>query len=104
MSFVLVFSMTATEDEARKIADQALSKKLIACATIIRGPFSLYWWKGSIEKSSEVLLLMKTEKRLLNRLMRLIKKIHSYEVPEILAIPVVSTLPAYAKWMKSSLK
>lgn len=102
--YLLVFSTFANEGQTVKIVDRALNEKLIACATIIKDTSSIYWWKGSIMKSKEVLVIMKTEKKLFNRLIRMIKRMHSYEVPEIVALPVVDALPAYLDWIKSSLE
>jgi len=104
MPLIFVLSTFANESQAIKVVDRALNEKLIACATIIKNASSIYWWKGSIVKSREALVIMKTEKRLFNRLVRLIKKMHSYEVPEIVALPVIEALPAYVEWIKSSLK
>src|SRR5882762_8714009 len=87
--------------EARRIAGKVVRKRLAACATIVLGPVqSIYRWKGKVEVAREQLLLIKTVERQLSALEAEIKRLHSYEVPEILAIPVPWVSADYLKWLK----
>jgi len=81
-----------------------LREKLIACANIVGSVNSLYWWKGKIEESREFLVLMKTRENLFEKLAQKVKELHSYEVPEVIALPLVKGLPAYLSWLNACLK
>ena len=102
MPFITVLMTTASEDEAIKIVQQLLDEKLIACANIIEGVHSIFWWHGSIKDSRETMVIMKTRSKLIGKLMRTVKTLHSYEVPEIIALPIVDGAPLYLDWVKSS--
>ena len=90
--------------EARKISSSLIKNKLVACVNIITGIVSEYWWKGKIEKSKEVLLIIKTEKAMLKRLIKNVKSVHSYTVPEIIALPIIGGNADYLKWINENLK
>ena len=86
--------------EARRIAGKVVRKRLAACATIILGPVqSVYRWKGKVENAREQLLLIKTVEKQLPALEAEIKRLHSYDVPEILALPVLWGSADYLKWL-----
>ena len=89
--------------EARRIASKVVRKRLAACATIVLGPVqSVYRWKGKVEAAREQLLLIKTVQKQLSALEAEIKHLHSYEVPEILAIPVLWGSAEYLKWLEEN--
>ncbi|HLK02905.1 MAG TPA: divalent-cation tolerance protein CutA [Candidatus Acidoferrum sp.] len=89
--------------EARRIAGQVVRKRLAACATIVLGPIqSVYRWKGKIETAREQLLLIKTIARQLPALEAEIKRLHSYDVPEFLVLPVVAGSADYLKWLSEN--
>ncbi|OQA89747.1 MAG: Divalent-cation tolerance protein CutA [Elusimicrobia bacterium ADurb.Bin231] len=88
--------------EGRKIAEEILRENLAACVTIVNGCESVYVWKGKTEKSSEVLLIIKTKMYLSKRLMIKIKQIHSYDVPEIIFVPIISGYADYLSWIDES--
>jgi periplasmic divalent cation tolerance protein len=100
--FIAVIVMCATRSEARRIADSLLAKKFVACANIMSGIESKFWWKGKIDEASETLLMMKAKKAGFKKIESEIKKIHSYEVPEIIAIPIVAGSKDYLNWIKES--
>jgi len=81
-----VIMTTSTKKEAIKIVRCLLEKRLIACANIIGSVSSLFWWKDKIDEATEFLVLMKSHSKLFDKLSRKVKKIHGYEVPEILAL------------------
>jgi len=89
--------------EARRIAGKVVRKRLAACATIILGPVqSVYRWKGKVENAREQLLLIKTVEKQLPALEAEIKRLHSYDVPEILALPVLWGSADYLKWLRDN--
>ena len=99
---ITVFVTAPGELEAKKISAAVLKKKLVACASIIKDVDSSYWWKGKIEHSKESLIIMKTDKKLFNKLAAEVRRVHSYLVPEIIAFPITSGNPAYLKWINES--
>lgn len=85
---------------AKKIAQAILKKRFAACVNIIPAVQSIYWWKGRMEQTRESLLIVKTKKALSGKLILFIQKIHPYEVPEILVLPVVAGFKPYLAWLK----
>ena len=98
----IVFVTTKNRKEAEKIAAGLLKEKLIACANIIDGVRSLFWWQGKIDRASEALLILKTRKSVFKRLESRIKSLHSYSVPEILAVEVAAGSKEYVRWVGES--
>lgn len=103
MKKVLLF-LTAIDSrpKAQRLARLLLKRRVAACVTIVAGADSWYWWKGKEEHAREFLLLMKTSSRLKDRLVRTLKTHHSYDVPEILALPIAWGDPAYLTWLFQS--
>jgi periplasmic divalent cation tolerance protein len=101
---VVVFVTAPSVREAKNIASAVLNKKLAACANMLNGVYSHYWWKGKIEHSREVLIIMKTRQNMFKRLAAEVKKNHSYEVPEIIALPIVAGSAYYLEWIDESLQ
>ncbi len=83
MGTVTGFITCANAKEAQKIAQALLRKRLVACANIVPKIESHYWWKGKIAKSSEALLIIKSRKNLLKKIIKEIKALHSYELPVV---------------------
>ncbi|MET1160837.1 MAG: divalent-cation tolerance protein CutA [Thermoprotei archaeon] len=101
--WILILITTSTTEEARKIAHKLLEEKLVACVNIVEEVESMYWWKGKIEKSSESLLIIKSRIEKLNEVIKLVKEIHSYTVPEIIAIPIIAGYREYLNWIDESI-
>ena len=100
-SFILVFMTASTRVEAENITRHLLHERLIACANVIGPISSLYWWKDKVEEANEFLVFMKSRQDLFERLSARIKDLHSYEVPEIIAIPIMAALPSYLNWINT---
>ena len=96
---VVVMVTTSNQDEASKIAEQVVASRLAACASIIPTVQSTYWWEGKVVNDQESLVLIKSTSNNYVSLQEAIRKLHSYKVPEIIAIPVSSGLPAYLEWV-----
>lgn len=101
---IVVLSTCADEKEAEKIARALLDERLAACINVVSGVRSLYRWKGAVEGASECLLLIKSSRELFPALSAAIRKAHSYEVPEVLALPVVEGADNYLSWLDGSLR
>ncbi len=96
---VVVMVTTSNQDEAAKIAEHVVSARLAACVSTIPTVRSIYWWEGKIVNDQESLVLIKTTSDKYPSLQATIQTLHSYKVPEIIAIPVVEGLPPYLEWV-----
>ena len=103
MSYNIVFMTAGSREEAVKIVRVLLKEKLIACGNVVDSVSSFFWWHGKIEEEKEVLVVMKSSENLFKRLSERVKELHSYDVPEVLAVPVVDGSPLYLDWLKSVL-
>jgi periplasmic divalent cation tolerance protein len=88
--------------EARKIGRNVVEKKLAACANIVPGVESTYRWKGKVERAREVLVVIKTTANRLPALEREVKRLHSYDVPEFIVLPIVAGSRKYLAWLQES--
>ncbi len=97
--YLVVFCTVGSAKEGVKIARELVNTKLAACVNIIPKIRSIYRWKGKICDDPEILLVIKTRKRLFKKLKDQIIRLHSYEVAEVIAMPLVSGSEAYLKWL-----
>ncbi|HBU08761.1 MAG TPA: cytochrome C biogenesis protein CcdA [Candidatus Omnitrophica bacterium] len=100
--YIVVFITAGSKEEAQKIARGLLEEKLAACVNIIDGVESHFWWQGKIDSAKEALLVIKTKKELFNKLAKKVKSLHSYSVPEIIALPIVTGNTEYLNWINDS--
>ena len=100
---IVVFSTCDSEEQAGRIARELVEQRLAACVNILPGARSIYRWKDQIEASAEWLLIIKSRRDLMDQLRAAISKIHTYEVPELLAVPVVDGLESYLAWLDREL-
>jgi len=91
-------------EEADTLAEMLVRRKLAACVQVLPGIVSTYFWQGDLCRDEEVLMVIKSGRERFEALRRFIKETHSYEVPQIVALPVVAADSEYLKWMESSLK
>ena len=103
-SYIIVLVTAKDAAQANKIAQGLLQQKLVACANIVKGVESLFWWQGKIDKAAEVLLILKTKKSLFKKLESAVKKLHSYQTPEIIALPIAAGSAKYLQWIKESVR
>jgi len=101
---LLVFCTVNNESEAKHISHTIITKKLAACCTFIPGAISLYRWHSKVEESREILLLIKTSQKNYDQLEKEIKMLHSYEVPEIIAVNIEAASAAYVDWLLETME
>lgn len=104
MSYIIVFMTASNREEAVKIVRTLLEEKLIACANLMDSVSSFFWWQGKIAEEKEVLVIMKSHETLFKKLSERVTELHSYDVPEILALPIVDGSQAYLDWMNAALE
>jgi periplasmic divalent cation tolerance protein len=102
--YSVILSTFSNKKEAGKVAAILLKNKSAACVNILSSIDSMYWWRGKIEKSEEVLAVIKTRKSLVGKVMTSIRKNHSYSVPEIIELPILSGNKDYLDWIMDATK
>ncbi|MBA4371706.1 MAG: divalent-cation tolerance protein CutA [Thermodesulfovibrio sp.] len=98
--FIVVFITAPCEDDAASMARELVGAGLAGCVNIIRGARSIYRWEGKIEDHAEVLMIAKTRGDNLAALMKRVKELHSYRVPEIVALPLLEGSADYLAWLR----
>lgn len=96
---IIVLITTGSEEEAHSIAESLVKEKKAACVNIVPRVDSLFWWEGKLDSVPESLLLVKTKASLFPEIVELVKRTHSYEVPEIIALPIIAGSEDYLKWL-----
>jgi periplasmic divalent cation tolerance protein len=98
--YIQVFTTVEKREDADRIASTVVNSRLAACAQILGPIHSTYWWMGKVEEAGEWLLMMKTRQDLFSALEKEIRTVHPYEVPEIIALPIVAGSESYLKWIE----
>ena len=101
---ILVFSTSPDEERGRAMAKTLVSKRLAACVNVIPGVTSIYRWEDQVREDPECLLIIKSTGDKIEDLAGQIEKLHPYELPEVLAVPVTGGLPAYLDWVRNSVQ
>ena len=101
---IVVLMTAASAEEAMRIAEVLVDKKLAACVQVLPEMHSIYLWKGEVERAREVLMIAKTTMAKFEDLQSQLRAIHSYETPEIIALPIVAGSEDYLKWLTGSLE
>ncbi len=104
MDPIVVLITASTPEEAERIAGALVSERLAACANLLPGVASTYRWQGAVERAAETLLIVKTTRERLEALTERVRALHSYTVPEVVALPVVGGNPAYLRWVEESVE
>ena len=102
--YVQVFTTVEKREDGVRITEEVVKKRVAACAQMVGPITSTYWWKGEIEQAEEWLCILKSRKDLYEKLETTIREIHPYDVPEILAVPVVAGNRSYLEWLDSSVR
>jgi periplasmic divalent cation tolerance protein len=97
----LVYVTAPSLAEAESLARLAVAGRLAACANILPGMRSVYWWQGKMEQADEVVLLLKTSGALVSALTAALTKAHSYDCPCVVALPIASGNPDFLRWIES---
>ena len=100
---IVVLATCESDEEARRIARDLVTRRLAACVNLIPKVRSIYHWKGAVEEGEETLLMIKSARPLFDQLRAAIAHLHSYEVPEMIALPIVDGSAAYLDWMDREL-
>jgi periplasmic divalent cation tolerance protein len=100
---IVVLCTCASEEEARKLAITLVEQRVAACVNVVSGIQSYYRWQGSVEQTGEFLLVIKSSRARFPELRAALETTHSYEVPEVIALPVVDGAPNYLNWIESNL-
>ena len=100
--YIMVLTTCNSSEISSLIADTLISDKLAACVNIIKGVESVYQWQGKIEHDNEILLIIKTRQSLFSRIEQSIQKLHNYELPEIIAVPIKIGEKNYLNWIQSA--
>jgi periplasmic divalent cation tolerance protein len=98
----MIFTAT-NQEEAEKIAQELVEKKMAACVNIF-DIASIYWWSGKIDQATEALGIIKTKKNLIETIIEEIKANHSYECPEVIAIPIIAGSKEYLDWIDENMQ
>ncbi len=99
---IIVLITAASQNEAGAIAKVLVEEHLAACVNIVPQVRSLFFWEGKTQEAAEALLVCKSRKSLFDALIRRVKGIHSYSVPEIIALPIMAGAPEYLSWLEQS--
>ncbi len=99
---IIVLITTKDKSQAQEIAKKLVEEKLIACANIIGEVNSIFSWEGKIDEATESLIVIKTQRKLFKELEKRVKSLHSYDVPEIIALPIIDGHKPYLSWVRQS--
>src|ERR1700737_4177423 len=99
---IVVFITTANSEEAARLAKMLVERRLAACVQILPEMESIYRWQGKVERQKEILLIAKTTNSRFAELERKVRAVHSFETPEIVALPLAAGSPPYLEWLISS--
>ena len=102
--YLLVSTTTNSSEEAKRIADALVQERLAACVNIVPAITSIYRWQGEVHRDNEVLLIAKSRPELFESLAARVQALHSYEMPEIIALPIVAGSKVYLNWIDESVQ
>ncbi len=101
---IVVLITASGKKEAKAIAASLINSKLAACVNIVEKVDSVFFWQGRVDKAKESLLVVKSRRDRFSRIVKLVRSMHSYEVPEIIALPVIAGEQRYLRWLDDSVK
>lgn len=100
---IVIFITAKDKKQAGQIAEKLVAEKLVACANIVTGGVqSIFRWEGKVDRAQEVLLILKSRRRNFSAIVKKVKALHSYDVPEIIALPIIDGNKDYLKWITES--
>jgi periplasmic divalent cation tolerance protein len=101
---IVILSTCATEEEGKRLASLLVEARVAACVNVIPRMRSFYRWKGAVESAEECLLIIKSSRELFDALRTEMEKNHSYEIPELIVLPIVDGASNYMTWLEASLR
>jgi periplasmic divalent cation tolerance protein len=101
MQTYFVYVTASSKEEAACVGREIVEQRLAACANVLDGMQSIYWWDGAVQEANEAVLILKTKESTLQELMETIRRLHSYECPCIVAIPISAGNPDYLQWIEN---
>lgn len=102
--YVVVLVTAKDKKQAHKISASLIKAKLAACVNIVDKIDSIFFWAGKVDQAKESLLVIKSKKEKLPKIIKLVRSLHSYEVPEIIAIPIIAGDKPYLRWIDAALR
>ena len=102
--YIIILVTASNKKEARSIATGLIKQRLAVCVNILDKIESFFFWKSKLTKAKESLLIIKSRKEKLPKIIKLVKALHSYTVPEIISLPITGGLPSYLRWIDDSLR
>ncbi|MDO8606201.1 MAG: divalent-cation tolerance protein CutA [Phaeospirillum sp.] len=99
MSHSLIYVTASNRDEALKLARSLVESRLVACANVLDGATSLYWWEGKVQEESEAVMICKTRRELVGQVVARVGELHSYACPCVVALPIAAGNPAFLDWI-----
>ena len=102
--YIVLFITTATAEEAQRISRALLEQKRVACVNIVPRVSSSFWWQDKLDSAEESLLIVKTKASQLNEIVTIVKEIHSYDIPELIALPIIGGNQDYLDWIEKEVK
>lgn len=99
MEFIVIYCTVPNKNEGKEIARALVKQKLVACVNIIDKLESVFSWDGKIMEEKEALMIIKTKRELFDQVNKIIQKLHSYNVPEVIAMPIIEADETYLKWI-----
>jgi len=103
-NYIIIYITTGSVNEAKKIGRALVEEKLAACSNIVFPIRSIYSWQEKICDDKEALMVLKTKKKLFNQIVKRVEKLHSYDVPEIIAMPIIEGSSKYLSWLNKETK
>jgi periplasmic divalent cation tolerance protein len=101
MQTYFVYVTALNKEQATRVGREVVEQRLAACANVLDGMHSIYWWDDKVQESSEAVLILKTKESKLTELIDTVKRLHSYDCPCIVAIPISAGNPGYLQWIEN---
>jgi periplasmic divalent cation tolerance protein len=101
---IIIYITFPDKKAASIVVEQLLNHKYIACANLIDNVRSHFWWQGTIDETSEVMAIVKTTRAMFEKVVALVQRDHPYEVPEIIAVPIIAGSESYLKWIDEAVE
>lgn len=104
INLVVMYITAPSKEVGRKLSEILVKEKLIACCNMVENVESIYEWKGKVEQDTEVLMIVKSRQDYIDKIVEVVTKNHPYEVPEVIAMPIIGGNKQYMEWVESTTK